>query len=165
MFLCPGQLFGLGCWTNSFVKQSCSLLLIKLLVNWKQLCLNLPYIFLFGAHSLNDTVRSETALYCLTEQNPYPSELLTKMNINHRENGWPIEFVSLWNQPKEKSIIRYLPIHIFLLLLYILSLGNQFANLNISFELWQEIVVVFNSELVFPSISVFCYTSVLIAEL
>lgn len=152
MFLCPGQLFGLGCWTNSFVKQSCSLLLIKLLVNWKQLCLNLPYIFLFGAHSLNDTVRSETALYCLTEQNPYPSEL-------------PIEFVSLWNQPKEKSIIRYLPIHIFLLLLYILSLGNQFANLNISFELWQEIVVVFNSELVFPSISVFCYTSVLIAEL
>lgn len=59
-------------------------------------------------------------MYCLTVQNPYPSELQTKMNVNHRESGWPVEFVSL----KEKSIIKYLPIHVFLLLLYILSLGN-----------------------------------------
>lgn len=55
----------------------------------------LPRIFLFGACSLNDTVRSETALYCLTEHNPYHSQLQTNMNINYRENCWSVDFVNL----------------------------------------------------------------------
>lgn len=72
---------------------------MKLLVLCELEATLLPICHIFSYSRLavwmNDTVRSETVLYHLAEQNPYLSELQTKMDINHRENVGPVEFVSL----------------------------------------------------------------------